>query len=95
MGGTKGFKVYQYDINDSHDKGITMLQAYYKEKITTSTKESYKAVWEKVLFRLQAIKDNHYYTTQEQVWLNNLRDKYLIEKKVAMEYDMSKDFRYV
>ena len=71
MGGTKGFKVYQYDITDSHDKGIQVLQDHYYKRILTSTKKSNRA--------LQDIRDKKFYTTAEKIWLNEVRMKFLYD----------------
>ena len=80
MGGTKGFKVLQYDITIEHDKGIQVLQDHYRKKIATSTKKSNQALYIKVCQTLKGIRDKKFYTTAEKLWLNELRMKFLIFK---------------
>lgn len=80
MGGTKGFKVLQYDITIEHDKGIQVLQDHYRKRISTSTKKSNQALYKKVWQTLKGIRDKKFYTTAEKIWLNEIRMKFLIFK---------------
>ena len=79
MGGTKGFKVQQYDITIEHDKGIQVLQDHYSKRISTSTKKSNRALYKKVISTLQDIRDKKIYTTAEKIWLNEVRMKFLYD----------------
>ena len=86
MGGTKGFKVFKHQFEEWHYKGISKLQDHYGKKIATSNKKSNKAVWKKVLERLHEIKQKQLYTTKEKIWLNNLREHYLLDKKTTPSF---------
>ena len=68
MGGTKGFKVKQYDITIEHDKGIQVLRDHYYKRIATSTKKSNQALYMKVCQILKGIRDRKLYTTTEKIW---------------------------
>jgi hypothetical protein len=81
MGGTKGFKVKQYDITIEHDKGIQVLRDHYLKRISTSTKKSNQALYIKVCQILKGIRDRKFYTTAEKIWLNDIRMKFLIYKE--------------
>lgn len=81
MGGTKGFKVKQYDITIEHDKGIQVLRDHYLKRISTSTKKSNQALYMKVCQILKGIRDRKFYTTAEKIWLNDIRMKFLIYKE--------------
>ncbi len=81
MGGTKGFKVKQYDITIEHDKGIQVLRDHYLKRISTSTKKSNQALYMKVCQTLKGIRDRKFYTTAEKIWLNDIRMKFLIYKE--------------
>ena len=81
MGGTKGFKVKQYDITIEHDKGIQVLRDHYLKRISTSTKKSNQALYMKVCQILKGIRDRKFYTTAEKIWLNDIRMKLLIYKE--------------
>ena len=81
MGGTKGFKVKQYDITIEHDKGIQVLRDNYLKRISTSTKKSNQALYMKVCQILKGIRDRKFYTTAEKIWLNDIRMKFLIYKE--------------
>ena len=85
MGGTKGFKVLQYDITIEHDKGIQVLQDHYYKRILTSTKKSNRALYKKVISTLQDIRDKKFYTTMEKIWLNDVRLKFLRYKRIQKE----------
>ena len=81
MGGTKGFKVKQYDITIEQDKGIQVLRDHYLKRISTSTKKSNQALYIKVCQILKWIRDRKFYTTAEKIWLNDIRMKFLIYKE--------------
>ena len=81
MGGTKGFKVKQYDITIEHDKGIQVLRDHYLKRISTSTKKSNQALYMKVCQILKGKRDRKFYTTAEKIWLNDIRMKFLIYKE--------------
>ena len=81
MGGTKVFKVKQYDITIEHDKGIQVLRDHYLKRISTSTKKSNQALYMKVCQILKGIRDRKFYTTAEKIWLNDIRMKFLIYKE--------------
>jgi hypothetical protein len=81
MGGTKGFKVKQYDITIEHDKGIQVLRDHYLKRRSTSTKKSNQALYMKVCQILKGIRDRKFYTTAEKIWLNDIRMKFLIYKE--------------
>lgn len=82
MGGTKGFQVYKHQFEEWHYKGISTLQDHYGKKLSTSNKKSNKALYKKVLEKLDRIKEKQLYTTNEQLWLNNLRTSYILDKKI-------------
>jgi len=85
MGGTKGFKVLQYDITIEHERGIQVLQDHYKKRISTSTKKSNRALYKKVIKTLQEIRDKKFYTTAEKIWLNDVRLNFLRYKRIQKE----------
>ena len=85
MGGTKGFKVLQYDITIEHERGIQVLQDHYLKRISTSTKKSNQALYIMVCRTLKAINDKKFYTTAEKIWLNDVRLNFLRYKRIQKE----------
>ena len=85
MGGTKGFKVLQYDITIEHERGIQVLREHYLKRISTSTKKSNRALYKKVIKTLQEIRDKKFYTTAEKIWLNDVRLNFLRYKRIQKE----------
>tara|TARA_B100000900_G_scaffold363132_1_gene336895 strand:+ start:542 stop:850 length:309 start_codon:yes stop_codon:yes gene_type:complete len=73
-------KIFKYKFEDAHYKGIGVLQRWFGQKLSTSSKRSNKQLYKKVLNRLETIKGKQLYTTKEKIWLNNLRIKYMIAK---------------
>ena len=88
MGGTKGFKVLQYDITIEHERGIQILQDHYKKRISTSTKKSNRALYKKVIKTLQEIRDKKFYTTAEKIWLNDVRLNIIEIKRFKKKFDI-------
>jgi hypothetical protein len=88
MGGTKGFKVLQYDITIEHERGIQVLQDHYKKRISTSTKKSNRALYKKVIKTLQEIRDKKFYTTAEKIWLNDVRLNIIEIKRFKKKFDI-------
>lgn len=88
MGGTKGFKVLQYDITIEHERGIQVLQDHYKKRISTSTKKSNRALYKKVIKTLQEIRDKKFYTTAEKIWLNDIRLNIIEIKRFKKKFDI-------
>jgi len=88
MGGTKGFKVLQYDITIEHERGIQVLQDHYKKRISTSTKKSNRALYKKVIKTLQEIRDKKFYTTAEKIWLNDVRLNIIEIKRIKKKFDI-------
>ena len=86
MGGTKGFKVFKHQFQEWHYNGISKLQDHYGKKISTSNKKSNKALYKKVLESLHEVKQKQHYTTIEKLWLNNLREHYLLDKKTTPSF---------
>ena len=88
MGGTKGFKVLQYDITIEHERGIQVLQDHYLKRISTSTKKSNQALYKKVIKTLQEIRDKKFYTTAEKIWLNDVRLNIIEIKRFKKKFDI-------
>jgi len=78
MGGTKGFKVKQYDITIEHDKGIQVLQRYFAKRIKTSNSKDKKAFYKKCLGYCNDIKRKAMYSEEERATLNRFRKNYNI-----------------
>lgn len=85
MGGTKGFKVLQYDITIEHERGIQVLREHYLKRISTSTKKSNQVLYIMICRTLKAIKDKKFYTTAEKIWLNDVRLNFLRYKRIQKE----------
>ena len=79
MVGTKGFKPFQYQFKDHHYKGISVLQRYYGKKLSSSNGHR---VGMKLSF-LKEMKAKQFYTTQEKIKLNDMREDYLNDKKTT------------
>ena len=88
MGGTKGFKVLQYDITIEHERGIQVLREHYLKRISTSTKKSNQALYKKVIKTLQEIRDKKFYTTAEKIWLNDVRLNIIEIKRFKKKFDI-------
>ena len=79
MNGTKGFKPFKYQFKDHHYKGISVLQRYYGKKLSTSNGPTPGI---KLSF-LKEMKAKQFYTTQEKIKLNDMREDYLNDKKTT------------
>ena len=76
MSGTKGFKPFEYQFQDHHYKGISILQRFYGKRLSSS--DSYGA--DVKLSFLSEMKAKQFYTTQEKIKLNLMREEYLNNK---------------
>ena len=76
MSGTKGFKPFEYQFQDHHYKGISILQRFYGKRLSSS--DSYGA--DVKLSFLSDMKAKQFYTTQEKIKLNLMREEYLNNK---------------
>ena len=79
MVGTKGFKPFQYQFEEHHYKGISVLQRFYSKRLSSS--DRYGA--DVKLSFLSEMKAKQFYTTQEKIRLNNMREEYLNNKKYS------------
>ena len=77
MVGTKGFKPFEYQFQDHHYKGISVLQRYYGKKLSSSNGHR---VGMKLSF-LKEMQAKQFYTTREKIMLNDIRAEYLFNKK--------------
>ena len=77
---SKGFTIYKYTFKDYHYKGISRLQDYYGKKLSSS-KGLKKRNLKNTLDALKKIKKQTLYTTQQKIYLNNLRAEYILDKK--------------
>jgi len=73
-------KIFKYQFEPQHYKGMSVLQRHYGKKISTSNSKDSRALYKKVLERITEIKSKQYYTTKEKIWLNNLRMEFLKDK---------------
>ena len=81
MSGTKGFKPFQYQFKEAHYKGISKLQEYYGKKISSSNDDYLIRTAKDCLSILEEIKKGQFYTTQQKIQLNGMREEYLLSKK--------------
>ena len=76
MSGTKGFKPFEYQFEEHHYKGISILQSFYGKRLSSS--DRYGA--DVKLSFLSEMKAKQFYTTQEKIRLNLMREEYLNNK---------------
>ena len=77
----RGNKIpYKYKLEDYHYKGISILQRYYGQKLSSS-KGLEKRNLKNTLDALKKIKKQALYTTKQKIYLNNLRAEYILDKK--------------
>ena len=76
MSGTKGFKPFEYQFEEHHYKGISILQRFYAKRLSSS--DTYGAAFK--LSFLKEMKAKQFYTTREKIMLNNMREEYLNNK---------------
>jgi len=76
MSGTKGFKPFEYQFEEHHYKGISILQRFYGKRLSSS--DRYGA--DVKLSFLSEMKAKQFYTTQEKIKLNLMREEYLNNK---------------
>ena len=81
MSGTKGFKPFEYQFQDHHYKGISKLQEYYGKKLSSSNDDYLIRNAKDCLSILKEIKKKQFYTTQQRIQLNAMREEYLLSKK--------------
>ena len=79
MSGTKGFKPFEYQFEEHHYKGISILQRFYAKRLSSS--DTYGAAFK--LSFLKEMKAKQFYTTREKIMLNDMRDEYLKDKKTT------------
>ena len=77
---SKGQQIYKYKLYDIHYKGISTLQRYFGKKLNTSNDENPQETEHKLKW-LSEVKKGQYYTTQQKIYLNNLRAEYILDKK--------------
>lgn len=71
----------EYQLQEHHYKGISKLQEYYGQKLSTSN-EKFIIRWaEQCLERLSEIKAGQFYNRVERLFLNNCRDEYVSSKQ--------------
>ena len=73
-------EIYKYKLYDIHYKGISTLQRYFGKKLNTSNDENPQETEHKLKW-LAEVKKGQYYTTQQKIYLNNLRAEYILDKK--------------
>lgn len=75
--------IYRYELKEEHYRGIDILQEHYGKKIASSNPptKGNKSFYRETIKRLQSIKDYAYYTTKQRIWLNDLRLRYMMDKK--------------
>jgi hypothetical protein len=71
----------KYILREEHYKGISLLQRYYGKKLTTSNEDYLIRTAKDCLSILEEIKKGQFYTPQQRVQLNGMREEYLLSKK--------------
>ena len=76
---------FRHKLEDGHYKGISILQEYYGKKLKTSNIHKKQLIRHKLEF-LDIVKRSQFYTTNNKMRLNRMRQEYLDDKNIEKRH---------